>query len=180
MNILLQCAWRINKATGSPWTLHFDEEIYREISTSKQRSMHSIREEQVRKSDQKTKESPMKESTMKESPIAPDRPRITVEIDAAKLEEQRKSQISPLSLSQQPRVGPYALTKTLGVGSTGKVKLGIHMETGTKVAVKIFSKEALIKKKLDVKVEREITIMKLINHPSILHLFDVYETDVEL
>lgn len=36
---------------------------------------------------------------------------------------------------QRPRkvVGHYTLTKTLGAGSMGKVKLGIHNQTGEKV-----------------------------------------------
>eukprot|EP01046_Picozoa_sp_COSAG06_P077563 COSAG06_NODE_25315_length_640_cov_0.654344_1_plen_58_part_10 len=38
------------------------------------------------------------------------------------------------------KIGPYALAKTLGVGSFGKVKLGQHDLTGHKVAVKILNR----------------------------------------
>lgn len=34
-------------------------------------------------------------------------------------------------------LGPYKIGKTLGIGAFGKVKLGIHIITGQKVAVKI-------------------------------------------
>ena len=35
----------------------------------------------------------------------------------------------------------YILRKSLGYGLTSKVKLGIHKETGTEVAIKIIKKE---------------------------------------
>uniref|UniRef100_A0A915K481 non-specific serine/threonine protein kinase n=1 Tax=Romanomermis culicivorax TaxID=13658 RepID=A0A915K481_ROMCU len=71
-------------------------------------------------------------------------------------------------------VGPYKLEKTLGKGQTGLVKLGVHCVTGRKMAIKIINKEKLSESVLQ-KVEREIAIMKLIEHPHILHLYDVYE-----
>lgn len=71
---------------------------------------------------------------------------------------------------------------------TGRVKLGTHCETGEKVAVKIIPKETRAKAKegqdhtevVEKKLEREIAIMKLIKHPSVLALFDVYESEDEL
>ncbi|CAF4265505.1 unnamed protein product [Rotaria socialis] len=72
-------------------------------------------------------------------------------------------------------VGPYILQKTLGKGQTGLVKLGVHYVTGEKVAIKIVNREALSESVL-LKVEREIAIMKLIEHPHVLRLYDVYES----
>ncbi|GFT94118.1 hypothetical protein NPIL_148941 [Nephila pilipes] len=54
------------------------------------------------------------------------------------------------------------------------VKLGVHCVTGKKVAVKIINREKLSESVL-LKVEREIAIMKLIEHPHVLALYDVYE-----
>ncbi|GJQ85398.1 hypothetical protein Trydic_g10172 [Trypoxylus dichotomus] len=71
-------------------------------------------------------------------------------------------------------VGPYRLEKTLGKGQTGLVKLGVHCVTGKKVAIKIINREKLSESVL-MKVEREIAIMKLIDHPHVLGLSDVYE-----
>lgn len=71
-------------------------------------------------------------------------------------------------------VGPYRLEKTLGKGQTGLVKLGVHCVTGKKVAIKIINREKLSESVL-MKVEREIAIMKLIDHPHVLGLADVYE-----
>ncbi|XP_073965411.1 BRSK family serine/threonine-protein kinase sugar-free frosting isoform X3 [Choristoneura fumiferana] len=71
-------------------------------------------------------------------------------------------------------VGPFRLEKTLGKGQTGLVKLGVHCVTGKKVAIKIINREKLSESVL-MKVEREIAIMKLIEHPHVLGLSDVYE-----
>uniref|UniRef100_A0A8C2QFQ8 non-specific serine/threonine protein kinase n=1 Tax=Cricetulus griseus TaxID=10029 RepID=A0A8C2QFQ8_CRIGR len=56
----------------------------------------------------------------------------------------------------------------------GLVKLGVHCITGQKVAVKIVNREKLSESVL-MKVEREIAILKLIEHPHVLKLHDVYE-----
>ncbi|KAJ1660735.1 Serine/threonine-protein kinase, partial [Dispira simplex] len=99
-------------------------------------------------------------------------------------------------------VGRYQFTKTIGAGSMGKVKLAIDLTTGEKVAVKIMPRQesdeslrtatvpiptttppssphvrdlnpsALVEHK-DVRILREIAIMKLLNHPYIVKLKDV-------
>ncbi|KAK2089172.1 Serine/threonine-protein kinase brsk1 [Saguinus oedipus] len=56
----------------------------------------------------------------------------------------------------------------------GLVKLGVHCITGQKVAIKIVNREKLSESVL-MKVEREIAILKLIEHPHVLKLHDVYE-----
>ncbi|KAM8836459.1 serine/threonine-protein kinase BRSK2 isoform 2-T2 [Spinachia spinachia] len=82
-----------------------------------------------------------------------------------------------VSLSQPAQyVGPYRLEKTLGKGQTGLVKLGVHCITGQKVAIKIVNREKLSESVL-MKVEREIAILKLIEHPHVLKLHDVYENN---
>ncbi|KAJ0060131.1 hypothetical protein NL108_003979, partial [Boleophthalmus pectinirostris] len=56
------------------------------------------------------------------------------------------------------------------------VKLGVHCITGQKVAIKIVNREKLSESVL-MKVEREIAILKLIEHPHVLKLHDVYENN---
>uniref|UniRef100_A0A2K5YL51 BR serine/threonine kinase 2 n=1 Tax=Mandrillus leucophaeus TaxID=9568 RepID=A0A2K5YL51_MANLE len=58
--------------------------------------------------------------------------------------------------------------------SAGLVKLGVHCVTCQKVAIKIVNREKLSESVL-MKVEREIAILKLIEHPHVLKLHDVYE-----
>ncbi|KAJ5076816.1 protein kinase [Anaeramoeba ignava] len=66
-------------------------------------------------------------------------------------------------------VGPYLLGKTLGVGTSGKVKLGVHKETGEKVAIKILPKTHFLNNPdLKQKVGREIAVLKLMKNPHIL------------
>ena len=45
---------------------------------------------------------------------------------------------------KQNRLGPYNLLQTLGEGEFGKVKLGIHTETGQEVSIEIFATEFFI------------------------------------
>ncbi|KAG8504301.1 Serine/threonine-protein kinase BRSK2, partial [Galemys pyrenaicus] len=61
-----------------------------------------------------------------------------------------------------------------GRARLGLVKLGIHCVTCQKVAIKIVNREKLSESVL-MKVEREIAILKLIEHPHVLKLHDVYE-----
>ncbi|KAJ5078623.1 serine/threonine-protein kinase brsk2-like protein [Anaeramoeba ignava] len=79
------------------------------------------------------------------------------------------------------KIGNYIIGKTLGIGSTGKVKLGIEEETEEKVAIKIISKKEIkTKKNALIKIEREIAILKLLSHPHVLKLHDVYESSSHL
>mmetsp|Transcript_19159 Transcript_19159/g.39083 ORF Transcript_19159/g.39083 Transcript_19159/m.39083 type:complete len:402 (-) Transcript_19159:1885-3090(-) len=73
-------------------------------------------------------------------------------------------------------VGSYILDKTLGIGATGKVKLARHSKTGEKVGVKIIRKDLFYDKpSLRIKVQREISVMKLMYHPHVIKIFDVLE-----
>lgn len=75
------------------------------------------------------------------------------------------------------KIGPFILGETLGEGSTGKVKLAVHKDTNQTVAIKIINKSILTNKpSLRRKVEREIAVMKLINHKHVIRLYDVLQT----
>ena len=75
-------------------------------------------------------------------------------------------------------IGHYILSKTIGEGTFGKVKLGQHTLTNERVAVKILEKER-IKDVSDVeRVAREIHILKLIRHPNIIQLYEVITTQI--
>ena len=56
--------------------------------------------------------------------------------------------------------------------SAGKVRLGIHRLTKTKVAVKIVDKADLEDDNLQ-KITREIEIMRRLSHPAIIRLYQV-------
>ncbi|EGW35129.1 uncharacterized protein SPAPADRAFT_53469 [Spathaspora passalidarum NRRL Y-27907] len=94
--------------------------------------------------------------------------------------------------SHPQKIGPWKLGKTLGRGATGRVLLATHQVTGQKAAVKVVSKSELQdaedepqdldqkKEGLPYGIEREIIIMKLLNHPNVLRLYDVWETSKAL
>lgn len=68
----------------------------------------------------------------------------------------------------------YEEKEKLGNGKFGIVKLGIHKETGRKVAIKIMKKSEM--KQEDIAMTRtEIEIMKISQHPNIIRLYDVFE-----
>ncbi|EYB99318.1 hypothetical protein Y032_0123g1141 [Ancylostoma ceylanicum] len=73
------------------------------------------------------------------------------------------------------RIGFYRLGKELGAGNFSKVKLGIHVLTKEKVAIKIMDRT-----KMDTKaqrlLEREIKSMEQMHHPNIIRLFECVET----
>ncbi|KAM4542270.1 MAP/microtubule affinity-regulating kinase 3a isoform 11-T11 [Odontesthes bonariensis] len=78
--------------------------------------------------------------------------------------------------AQQPHVGNYRLLKTIGKGNFAKVKLARHIPTGREVAIKIIDKTQLNPNSLQ-KLFREVRIMKILNHPNIVKLFEVIETE---
>ncbi|GLJ43271.1 hypothetical protein SUGI_0898430 [Cryptomeria japonica] len=71
------------------------------------------------------------------------------------------------------RVGKYELGRLLGEGTFAKVKLARNIETGKNFAVKIIDKDTVRKNKLMYQVKREISTMKLLKHPNIVHLYEV-------
>jgi serine/threonine-protein kinase HSL1, negative regulator of Swe1 kinase len=100
-------------------------------------------------------------------------------------------------------IGPWKLGRTLGHGATARVRLGKHSVTGQKAAVKIVQKghiemshassladldraEALRPssdeglRRMPIGIEREVAIMKLIQHPHIMKLYDIWENHAEM
>ncbi|XP_075049358.1 MAP/microtubule affinity-regulating kinase 3 isoform X6 [Mixophyes fleayi] len=80
---------------------------------------------------------------------------------------------------EQPHIGNYRLLKTIGKGNFAKVKLARHILTGREVAIKIIDKTQLNPTSLQ-KLLREVRIMKILNHPNIVKLFEVIETEKTL
>jgi 5'-AMP-activated protein kinase, catalytic alpha subunit len=69
----------------------------------------------------------------------------------------------------------YCLLSDLGEGTFGSVKLGMQIETENKVAIKILEKSR-IKDAADVeRVLREIKILKSLDHPNIVKLYEIIE-----
>ncbi|XP_028977324.1 serine/threonine-protein kinase SIK2 [Esox lucius] len=73
------------------------------------------------------------------------------------------------------RVGFYDIERTLGKGNFAVVKLARHRITKTEVAIKIIDKSQLDAVNLE-KIYREVQIMKMLDHPHIIKLYQVMET----
>ncbi|KAH0786265.1 CAMK family protein kinase [Histomonas meleagridis] len=81
----------------------------------------------------------------------------------------------------QPCVGPYRILHSIGSGSAGKVKLAVHKESGQQFAVKIIKKSAFHNHPDTFKkIQREIVLMRLVDHPHILKLVDFLESSKHL
>ncbi|EJD73944.1 CAMK/CAMKL/MARK protein kinase, partial [Loa loa] len=78
--------------------------------------------------------------------------------------------------TDDPHIGKYKLLKTIGKGNFAKVKLAKHIPTGIEVAIKIIDKTALNPGSLH-KLFREVKIMKQLDHPNIVKLYQVMETE---
>lgn len=73
-------------------------------------------------------------------------------------------------------IGDYVLGETIGKGTFGKVKLGLHLVTGEKVAIKILEKKKIIEVADVERVAREIKILKRNRHLHVIQLYEVIDS----
>ena len=72
-------------------------------------------------------------------------------------------------------IGNYRIEKTIGEGTFGKVKLGIHIPTEEQVAIKILEKDKIQDEEDLERISREISILKKLKHPNIIKIYDIIE-----
>ncbi|CAL8077395.1 unnamed protein product [Calicophoron daubneyi] len=80
---------------------------------------------------------------------------------------------------ERPHVGRYSLIRTIGKGNFAKVKLAQHLTTGMQVAVKVIDKTLLNHSSMQ-KLFREVRVLKTLNHPNIIKLLEVIESERHL
>ena len=133
-----------------------------------------------------------------------------VSADARPHNAKRDSDISNASTNasstnrrRKTHIGPWQLGRTIGRGGCSRVRLVRHSGTGQYGAAKIISKATAEKvralslanliqsaeqdptlhpggKVIPFGLEREICIMKLLDHPNIVRLYDIWENRDEL
>lgn len=105
--------------------------------------------------------------------------------------------------ARKTHIGPWQLGKTLGKGSSARVRAARHHITRQFAAVKIVAKStahltqagSLAKldkidsrqppnqdgvRRMPLAIEREVAILKLIEHPNIVKLYDIWENRAEM
>lgn len=144
-----------------------------------------------------------------DSPQSPENKRLSALSKEGQPDSKRSSAISTASTNasgttqrRKVNIGPWHLGQTIGKGGGSRVRLVRHFHTGQKAAAKIISKQFAEKaravsmanlveqarhdptwgdgKVMPFGLEREIVIMKLLNHKNIVRLYDVWENRNEL
>lgn len=69
--------------------------------------------------------------------------------------------------------GKYELGRLLGYGTFAKVYHARNLASGKSVAMKVVGKEKVIKVGMMEQVKREISVMKMVEHPNIVELHEV-------
>ncbi|KAI0476178.1 hypothetical protein GGR56DRAFT_458285 [Xylariaceae sp. FL0804] len=112
------------------------------------------------------------------------------------------SGVTTSSGKRKTHIGPWELGKTLGKGSAGRVRLARHEHTKETVAVKIIPRNATqmsqsgslaeldkwdrkrdefsTERQMPLSIEREVAMLKLIDHPHINKLYDIWENRSEI
>ena len=75
---------------------------------------------------------------------------------------------------KKTHIGPWRLGRTLGRGASGRVRLAKHSGTGQLSAVKVVSKTCVLEGVISY-LEREVVLMKVLFHPCVVKLYDVWE-----
>ena len=74
-------------------------------------------------------------------------------------------------------INDYIIKETIGTGTFCKVKLGINKYTNEKVAIKLLEKSKIIEKNDLERIQREISIIKNLNHPNIVKINEIFENE---
>ncbi|CAO2202002.1 unnamed protein product [Urochloa humidicola] len=72
--------------------------------------------------------------------------------------------------------GRYELGRVLGRGNFGRVHAARDLRTGRSVAVKVLSKDKVVRAGMMEQIKREIAVMKRVSHPNIVELHEVMAT----
>ncbi|KAI3461714.1 hypothetical protein Pfo_018377 [Paulownia fortunei] len=74
----------------------------------------------------------------------------------------------------------YELGRLLGQGTFAKVYYARSVQTGQSVAIKVIDKEKITRVGIINQIKREISVMRLVRHPYIVHLYEVMATKTKI
>ena len=72
-------------------------------------------------------------------------------------------------------IDEYVIKETIGKGTFSTVKLGEHIKTKEKVAIKILNKEKIKATEDLVRIKREFKILSMMDHPNIIKTYKISE-----
>ena len=82
-----------------------------------------------------------------------------------------------IGINSESSLNDYNIIQKIGYGSFATVYEAIHVDSNKKVAIKKISKCDFSKLDNKETVLREIKIMRCVDHPLIVHIFDAFEDD---
>ena len=90
--------------------------------------------------------------------------------------QKRNTTFSP-NKDKNKKIGDYLLLSTIGSGTFSKVKLGLHIPTKQKVAIKILDKDKINDEADIERIKREIHILSILRHPNIVQLYETITSE---
>ena len=89
--------------------------------------------------------------------------------------ENKKEKEKINKIENNKMIDDYIIKNTIGKGTFSTVKLGEHIKTKQKVAIKILNKEKLKEKEDSERIKREIKILQMMDHPNIIKTYKISE-----
>ncbi|KAL1372847.1 hypothetical protein HN51_002913 [Arachis hypogaea] len=74
----------------------------------------------------------------------------------------------------------YEVGRMLGQGNFAKVYHARNLKTGQSVAIKVLNKDMVMKFGMAEQIKREISVMRLVRHPNIVHLYEVMASKTKI
>ena len=90
-----------------------------------------------------------------------------------KLDSSRKKK----TIEKEYTISNYLIKRTLGQGTFGKVKLGIYLPSGEKVAIKIIEKDRILESDDIIRVKREFEMLAMFNNPYVILVAEIFESN---
>eukprot|EP00826_Nyctotherus_ovalis_P013464 TRINITY_DN1363_c0_g2_i2.p1 TRINITY_DN1363_c0_g2~~TRINITY_DN1363_c0_g2_i2.p1 ORF type:complete len:363 (+),score=96.00 TRINITY_DN1363_c0_g2_i2:341-1429(+) len=135
---------------------------------------------EMRKTSASNKEKPEVKKVLDYKPFISFAKRNAAKISTPKMKDTMMKQRTSNVLRIQEGMAKYNIGTTIGKGAYAVVKLGVHIETGRKVAIKIYDKSSFTDAKRKACLDREVKIMQRLSHPNIVRLYDTVDTSRQL
>ena len=74
-------------------------------------------------------------------------------------------------------LGDYIIKNAIGKGTFSEVRLGIHKNSGKKVAIKILDKTKMIEKEDLVRIVREIQMLSEMDNENVIKIYQIFEDE---